>query len=155
MVNPKVGYTNLKYESVRIEFKTVVFIRANPGKKEITDGSGSHVNFIQKQCTFPEVVSPEKWYVTNIKPCMGLVIPQRTYPHRPNIYSHSHVYSSLARSVHWSGNEIILPVTTNLNFWSRAIFWNLALPGKVHRSRKKMHANPISLWFLSYLGWLL
>ena len=60
--------SNLKYESLRIDFKTVVFIRANPGKKETTDGSGSHVIFIQKQCTFPEVVSPEKWYVTNIKP---------------------------------------------------------------------------------------
>ena len=60
--------SNLKYESVRIAFKTVVFIRANPGKKETTDGSGSHVIFIQKQCTFPEVVSPEKWYATNIKP---------------------------------------------------------------------------------------
>ena len=59
--------SNLKYESVRFDFKAVVFIRANPGKKETTDGSGSHVNFIQKQCTFPEVVSPEKWYVTNIK----------------------------------------------------------------------------------------
>ena len=36
---------------------------------------------------------------------MGLVIPQKTYPTRPNVYSHSHVYSSLARSVNWSGNE--------------------------------------------------
>ena len=60
--------SNLKCESVRIDSKTVVFIRANPGKKETTDGWGSHVNFIQKQCTFLEVVSPEKWYVTNIKP---------------------------------------------------------------------------------------
>ena len=60
--------SNLKYESVRIDFKTVVFIRANPGKKETIAGSGSHVNFIQKRCSFPEVVSPEKWYVTNIKP---------------------------------------------------------------------------------------
>ena len=25
----------------------------------------------------------------------------------------------------------------------------------MHRSWKKMHANPICLWFLSYLGWLL
>ena len=85
----------------------------------------------------------------------GPSYPPKTYPHRPNVYSHCHVYSSLARSGQWSGNEIILPVTANLNFWSRAIFWNLALPGKVHRSRKKMHANPICLWFLSYLGWLL
>ena len=46
--------SNLKYESLRIDFKTVVFIRANPGKKETTDRSGSHVNFIQKQCTFPK-----------------------------------------------------------------------------------------------------
>ena len=64
---PIVRVSNLKYESVRIDFKAVVFIRANPGKKETTDGSASHVNFIQKQCTFPEVVSLEKWYVTNIK----------------------------------------------------------------------------------------
>ena len=49
-------------------FKTVVFTRANPGKKETTDRSGLHVNFIQKQCSFPKVVSPKKWYVTNIKP---------------------------------------------------------------------------------------
>ena len=42
---------------MRIDFKAVVFIRANPGKKETTDRSGSHGNFIQKQCTFPEVVS--------------------------------------------------------------------------------------------------
>ena len=59
--------SNLKYESVRFDFKALVFTRANPGKKETTDGSGSHVNFIQKQCSFPEVVSPEKWYVANIK----------------------------------------------------------------------------------------
>ena len=53
--------SNLKYGSVRIDSKTVVFIRANPGKKETTDGSSSHV-------IFSEVVSPEKWYVTNTKP---------------------------------------------------------------------------------------
>ena len=52
---------------MHIDFKAVVFIRANPGKKEITDRLGSHVNFIQKKCTFLEVVSPKKWYVTNIK----------------------------------------------------------------------------------------
>ena len=51
--------SNLKYEVARIDSKTVVFRRANPGKKEITDGSGSLVNFIRKQCTVPEVVSPE------------------------------------------------------------------------------------------------
>ena len=58
--------SNLKYESVRIDFKEVVFIRAV--KKETTDGSGLHVNFVRKQCIFPEVVSPVKWYMTNIKP---------------------------------------------------------------------------------------
>ena len=47
-----VRVSNLKYESVRIDFKAVVFITANPSKKETTDRSGSHVNFIQKQCTF-------------------------------------------------------------------------------------------------------
>ena len=35
--------SNLNYKSVRIGSKTVVFIRANPGKKETTDGLGSHV----------------------------------------------------------------------------------------------------------------
>ena len=49
--------SNLKYESVRIDSKTVVFIRANPGKKETTDGSGLRVNFIRDWCTFLEVVS--------------------------------------------------------------------------------------------------
>ena len=57
---------------MRIDFKTVVFIRANPGKKETTDGLGSHVNFIQKLCTFPEVVSPKKWYVINM-PLFGTI----------------------------------------------------------------------------------
>ena len=51
-------------ESVRIDSKTVVFIRANPGKKETTDGSGLCVNFIRDWCPFPEVVSSEKWHVT-------------------------------------------------------------------------------------------
>ena len=56
--------SNLKYESLRIDSKTVVFIRANPGEKETTDGSGLRVNFIRDWCTFPEVVSSEKWHVT-------------------------------------------------------------------------------------------
>ena len=34
--------SNLKYESVRIDSQAVVFIRANPGKKETTDRSGSN-----------------------------------------------------------------------------------------------------------------
>ena len=61
---------------MRIDFKAVVFIRANPGKKETTDGSGSHVNFIQKQCTFLEVVSPEKMARDQYQ-VMGLVIPPK------------------------------------------------------------------------------
>ena len=46
--------SNLKYESVRIDSKTVVFIRANPGKKETTDGLGLHVNFIWGLVHFSE-----------------------------------------------------------------------------------------------------
>ena len=65
-VNAICRVSNLKYESVHIDSKMLVFIRANPGKKEATDRSGSHAIFIWKQCTFPEVVNPEKWYVTNI-----------------------------------------------------------------------------------------
>ena len=45
--------SNLKYESVHIDSKIVVFIRTNLGKKETTDGSDSHVNFIRKRSTFP------------------------------------------------------------------------------------------------------
>ena len=45
--------SNLKYESVRIDSKTVVFIRANPGKKETTDRSASHAFFFRDWCTFP------------------------------------------------------------------------------------------------------
>ena len=71
--------SNLKYESVRIDSKTVVFIRANPGKKKSTDGSGLHVNFIRDWCTFPEVASSEKWHVTkNFKFAVtGKIIPDR------------------------------------------------------------------------------
>ena len=47
--------SNLKYGSVRIDSKTVVFIRANPGKKETTDGSSSHVMFFRDWCAFSEV----------------------------------------------------------------------------------------------------
>ena len=56
----------MKYESVRFDSKTGAVIRANSGKKETTNGLGLHVNFIQKQCTFLEVVSLEKLYMTNI-----------------------------------------------------------------------------------------
>ena len=38
--------SNLKYEVVCIDSKTVLFARANPGKKETTERAGSHVNFI-------------------------------------------------------------------------------------------------------------
>ena len=68
---------------------------------------------------------------------MGLVIPPKLILIDPNVYSHCHVYSSLARSGQWSGNEIVLPVTANLNFWSRAIFWNLALPEKCTDPERK------------------
>ena len=57
---------NLKYKVLRIDSKTVVFIRANPGKKETANGPGLHVIFIWKQ--FLEVVNPENWCVTNINP---------------------------------------------------------------------------------------
>ena len=70
--------SNLKYESVRIDSKTVVFITANPGKKETTDGSGLHVNFIRDWCTFPEVVSSEKWHVTkNFEFAVTILFPYR------------------------------------------------------------------------------
>ena len=42
----------IKYEVLHIDSKTVVFIKANPGKKESTDGSGSHVIFFRDLCTF-------------------------------------------------------------------------------------------------------
>ena len=145
--------SNLKYESVRTDFKAVVLIKANPGKKETTDGLGLHVNFIQKQCTFPEVVSPEKWYVTNIKP-LAYSCPPKTYPHRPNVYSHCHVYSSLARSGQQSGNDYFTSYGEP-KFMVTCHFLELSTSGKVHRFRKKMHPNPICVWFLSYLGWLL
>ena len=84
---------------------------------------------------------------------MGLVIPPKTYPHRPNVYSHCHVYSSLARSGQRSGNEIILPVTANLNFWSRAILCNLALPEKcTNPERKCMRTRSVCGFFLTWIG---
>ena len=84
---------------------------------------------------------------------MGLVIPPKNYPHRPNVYSRCHVYSSLARSGQWSGNEIILPVAANLNSWSRAIFWNLALPEKcTEPERKCMRTRSVCGFFLTWVG---
>ena len=84
---------------------------------------------------------------------MGLVIPPKTYPHRPNVYFHCHVYSSLARSGQWYGNEIILPVTANLNFWSRAISCNLALPEKcTNPERKCMRTRSVCGFFLTWVG---
>ena len=63
-----------------------------------------------------------------------------------------HVYSSLARSVQWS---VVWerPVTANLNFWSRAIFWNLALPEKcADRERKCMRTRSVCGFFLTWVG---
>ena len=67
--------------------------------------------------------------------------------------THCHVYSSLAHSGQWSGNEIILPVTANLNFWSRAIFWNLALSEKcTDPERKCMWTRYVCGFFLTLVG---
>lgn len=49
--------SNLKYESVHIDSKIVVFTRAHSDKKEVRDRPGSHVKFFEEHCTFPEVVS--------------------------------------------------------------------------------------------------
>ena len=57
--------------------KTVVFIRANPGKKETTDGSSSHV---RKQRTFPEVIAKSQ-KVRDQYQVMDLVFPQKPSPH--------------------------------------------------------------------------
>ena len=98
-----------------------------------------------------------KWYVpkNGALPISshGPSYPPKAYPHRPNVYSHCHVYSSLARSGQWSGNEIILPVTANLNFWSRAIIWNLALPEKcTDPERKCMRTRSVYGFFLTWVG---
>ena len=74
---------NLKYESVRIDSKTVVFIRANPGKKETTEGSGSNVNLFGNSALFGSGKSRKM--VRDQYQAMGLVISQNTYPHRPNV----------------------------------------------------------------------
>ena len=134
---------------MRIDFKTVVFIRANPGKKKNHRRIGFACEFYSETVQFSGSGKSQKMVCDQYQ-AMGLVIPPKTYPHRPDVYSQCHVYSSLARSGQWSGNEIILPVTANLNFWSCAIFWNLALPEKCADSERKcLHANLICLWFLS------
>ena len=83
---------------------------------------------------------------------MGLVIPQKTYPHRRNAYSLSCLQQS---RLQWSGiwDEIVFPATANLNFWSRATFGTYHFWKKCTDPDRKWHANPIHLWFLSYLGW--
>ena len=60
VIRPMYDYdrvSNLKYESVCIGSKTVVFIRANPDKKETTDGLGSHVISFGIGALF------RKWYI--------------------------------------------------------------------------------------------
>ena len=83
---------------------------------------------------------------------MGLVIPQKTYPHRRNAYSLSCLQQSRSQ---WSGvwDEIVFPATANLNFWSRATFGTYHFWEKCTDPDRKWHANPICLWFFSYLGW--
>ena len=85
---------------------------------------------------------------------MGLVIPQKLTL-TDLMYTPIVMFIVVSLAVVSGLGTIILPVTANLNFWSLAIFLELSTSGKVHRPRKKMHANPICLWFLSYLGWLL
>ena len=53
--------SNLKYESICIDSKIVVFTTAHSDKKETRDGPGSHVKFFEEHCTFPEVVNREMW----------------------------------------------------------------------------------------------
>ena len=85
----------------------------------------------------------------NIKP-WGLVIQRITYPHRPNVLL-TVVFTgvSLAVSVVWEQNNF-----TNygkLNFLVTCHLLELT----TFADPEKMHANPIRVWFLSYLGGLL
>ena len=84
---------------------------------------------------------------------MSLVIHKKTCPHKSNVLLT--VYSSLACSGQWSGNEIILLVTVNLNFWSHAIFRSLPLLQEVHQSQKKITCEPDPSVASSYPGWRL
>jgi len=78
---------------------------------------------------------------------MGLVIPPKL------ILTDTDLMYTLTVSGQWSGNEIILPVTANLNFWSRAILCNLALPEKcTDPERKCMRTRSAWGFFLTWVG---
>ena len=84
----------------------------------------------------------------NIKP-WGLVIQRITYPHRPNVLL-TVVFTgvSLAVSVVWEQNNFTK--YGKINFLVTCHLLELTT-----FADQKMHANPIRLWFLSYLGGLL
>ena len=56
-----VRVSKLRYESVCIDSKTVVFTRAHTGEKETTNGWIVHVNFVKSVALFLEVVCLEIW----------------------------------------------------------------------------------------------
>ena len=60
--------SNLEYESVRICSKTVVFIRANPGKKETPQTDWVRMSFLSGSVHFSGSCKfREKWHVTRQK----------------------------------------------------------------------------------------
>ena len=76
--------SNLNYESVRIDSKTVLFIRANPDMKETAEGAGFKCQFYFETVPFSGS-GKSRNMVRDQYQAMGLVIFPRTYPHRPNV----------------------------------------------------------------------
>ena len=83
---------------------------------------------------------------------MGLVIPPKLTLTDP-MYTPTVMFIVVSLAVVSGLGTIILPVTANLNFWSRAIFWNLALPEKcTDPERKCMRTRSVCGFFLTWVG---
>jgi len=83
---------------------------------------------------------------------MRLVIPQKLTL-TDLMYTPTVMFIVVSLAVVSGLGTIILPVTANLNFWSRAIFWNLALLEKcTNPERKCMRTRSVCGFFLTWVG---
>ena len=99
-------------------------------------------------CTFSKVVSLAKWYVTNIKPWAQL-----SFTLTDLMYNSLSCLKQPRWKVHLVSGLGTLPVTANLNFWSRAIFRNLPLPEKcTDPERNNMRTQSVCGFFLTWVG---
>ena len=116
-------------QSLHIDSKTVVFIKANPGKKETTDGSGSHVIFFRDLCTFRGSCKLRKVPRHQKFKLVKLILP-RPLTTASSLDYCKHDCELYIRSVRVS----FFGITRRMGwYWSRINFWDLPLPETVSK----------------------